>query len=84
MRLQTCPQSLHTWFTNDKGAVLSFLFLSYRSSLQLLIRRFALEAFSMPRFMTSARTLVVRAYDQSFSHMLLRLRATLVHSLLST
>ena len=70
MKLQTHLQSSHTWFTNDIGASLSFLFFFFCTSLQLLsLRRFALEAFSTPRLVTSACTfasLHARIVEASF------------------
>jgi hypothetical protein len=67
--LQTYPQSLYIWFTNYAGASLSFLFLSCCTSLRVvLLRRFAPEAFSMSRLVTSARTFVDYVYGQSFLH----------------
>lgn len=63
------PTKLHIWFTNDAGASLSFLFLSCCTSLRVvLLRRFAPEAFSMSRLVTSARTFVGCVYGQSSLH----------------
>jgi hypothetical protein len=66
-KFQTCPQSLHTWFTNDAGTSLYFLFLSCCTSLGvLLLRRFASKAFCMSRLATSARTIAACVYGRTF------------------
>jgi hypothetical protein len=45
-KLHTCPWGLHTWFTNDTGALLYSPFLSCCASLGLLLLRWlALKAF---------------------------------------
>jgi hypothetical protein len=68
VKLQTYPQSLHTWFTNVTGASLSFFFLSGCASLRYLpLRCFIYATLYISKSCCAfvACTFVVCAFNRS-------------------